>query len=132
MKRATQLLWILLLCGGCAAPFARLRGAASCGTPVAGEDQACAGDESCSCGHCALPLGCGGYGCACCACSSAIGVAETIVCWPVHTVCYAINFCAPDGYIGPSPAPGPGRFHPVPTHPVFEPAAPPLVPGAPL
>ncbi|HEX3600920.1 MAG TPA: hypothetical protein VHU84_12300 [Lacipirellulaceae bacterium] len=45
------------------------------------------------------------------------------MCWPVKKVCHVINFCAPEGFVGPPDVMGPGRFHPVPTHPVFEPTA---------
>lgn len=46
-----------------------------------------------------------------------------LVGWPFHCCCQIINFCAPDDFTGPSVGPCPGRFHPVPTHPVFAPPA---------
>lgn len=49
------------------------------------------------------------------------GLAEPVVCWPVNKVRHVVNFCAPDGFVGPPDMVGPGRFHPVPTHPVFAP-----------
>ena len=49
------------------------------------------------------------------------GLAEPIACWPVNKVRHIVNFCAPDGCVGPPDMVGPGRFHAVPTHPVFAP-----------
>lgn len=49
------------------------------------------------------------------------GLAEPVVCWPVNKVRHIVNFCAPDGFVGPPDMVGPGRFHPVPTQPVFAP-----------
>jgi hypothetical protein len=45
---------------------------------------------------------------------------EPVLCWPVKKCCYLVNFCAPDHFCGPPDIAGPGRFFPVPTHPVFE------------
>jgi hypothetical protein len=52
-----------------------------------------------------------------CACHTVIHAA----CLPCSICCRAFNFCAPDGCIGPPDIAGPGRFHPLPTHPVFAP-----------
>jgi hypothetical protein len=48
------------------------------------------------------------------------------VCFPYKVCCRAVNFCSPEGAVGPPDIPGPGRFHPVPTHPVFEASPEPL------
>ena len=44
-----------------------------------------------------------------------------VICLPCHVCRGAINFCAHNEAVGPPEIPGPGRFHPVPTHPVFAP-----------
>jgi predicted amidophosphoribosyltransferase len=38
----------------------------------------------------------------------------------------ALNFCAHNEAVGPPDIQGPGRFHPVPTHPVFAPVPEPV------
>lgn len=121
-KAAAITLFALLLCAGCVATMSVNKSCGSCGSPVdaCGECDEPVCEE---CGECAHPVGhtipgvgfcCGAWESMCCFCSP-------VVSWPCHKVCHVVNFCAPDGCCGPPPPPGPGRFHPVPTHPVFEP-----------
>jgi hypothetical protein len=41
--------------------------------------------------------------------------------WPCQAIAGTANFCIPAAAIGPPYIPPPGRFHPVPTRPVFAP-----------
>jgi hypothetical protein len=50
-----------------------------------------------------------------------------MICWPGRACCGALNFCAHNESVGPPDIQAPGRFHPVPTHPVFAPVAEPVV-----
>ncbi len=43
--------------------------------------------------------------------------------WPCRVCQRAVNFCAHNEAVGPPDIQGPGRFHPVPTRPVFSPVA---------
>src|SRR4051794_4830787 len=97
-----------LLCAGCISPFHRGRNcnpcdatvdASSCESPV---DSDC---EAKSCWH--IHPCCCCYDAICCVCD-----------WPCHACRRVVNFCVPEDVVGPSPVQGPGRFHPVPTHPV--------------
>ena len=57
-------------------------------------------------------------------CGVWLSVAETcepVVCWPRHKICHVLNFCA-GRLVRTTAGTRPGRFHPVPTHPVFAPA----------
>ena len=125
----------MTLCAGCTGPLGGHKSCATCGTTVGacGECE-CAECESCdtcespSCAPCA-----GGHfeSCQVClataqyyTCSGCLGVwhcVEPCVCWPVKKCWHVLNFCAPDGYIGPPEPPCTGRFFPVPTQPVFAP-----------
>jgi hypothetical protein len=98
----------------------------SCAMPV----EPCESSDDCSCGQsCECQPGASDRGrtaekhcCCCCRILRPIcKCVEPIVCWPVHKICHFVNFCAPDGFVGPPDVMGPGRFHPVPTRPVFEP-----------
>lgn len=139
-----------LFCTGCATPGGCGHPCAGCGEPVAG----CCEDEPSPCDACDVceapacePCCQSGYcekcwchtqaACECCTstakcyacgCSSRVWCcAEPYVCWPWRKCMRVVNFCAPDGCCNPIPGPGPGRFHPVPTHPVFEPGPQPMM-----
>jgi hypothetical protein len=118
-----------LLCSGCIATVSVTNTCSSCGNPVGDCAECCQGDpgncgECCECPHesCSC-TGCNGIckGYCCGALHSVAGTCEPCVCWPRHKICHLFNFCAPEGWSGPLPDCGPGRFHPVPTHPVFQP-----------
>ncbi len=102
----------------------------SCAMPI----EQCESPDGCSCGQCCecRPGICNrcfiaGKNC-CCQIWRPIGnCVESIVCWPAHKICHLVNFCAPDGFVGPPDVMGPGRFHPVPTHPVFDPGPRPML-----
>lgn len=49
-----------------------------------------------------------------------------VICWPRRVCCGALNFCAHNESVGPPDIQAPGRFHPVPTHPVFAPVSEPV------
>lgn len=138
------LLGALLLSTGCAAFGGHHCQNVSCGSAVAEEpcvERAPTGPVGC----CNAAPNCGSGVTACATCPSIAcpdisghaqelcyrccdfvwapvwGLAEPVVCWPVNKVRHIVNFCAPDGFVGPPDMVGPGRFHPVPTHPVFAP-----------
>jgi hypothetical protein len=142
------------ICAGCVGPLACQRaapcgtvvGECGCDFAVRDGDQGdgnqcnadCAEDDS-QCADCDQPCCPAGAGCAvpsfygcaetatslACGCTSgAWSYAEPAVCWPWHKCVHVLNFCAPDGFVGPPDQIGPGRFHPVPTRPVFTPQGP--------
>ena len=99
-------------------PSSRAKSSAGCSCGQCCECQTGAGDRCCPASK----------NCCCCRILRPIGnCLEPIVCWPVHKICHLVNFCAPDGFVGPPDVMGPGRFHPVPTHPVFEPGPRPMM-----
>jgi hypothetical protein len=145
---AAWLLVAVFLCAGCASPFGLRKSCDTCGRPVdtCGECCECESAECPPCNECgpasckdcsAPPCAVGFSTCAtcyatakcytCCCCCEAWHTAEPVVCWPVKKCCHIMHFCAPDGYIGPTTPPGPGRFHPVPTQDVFQPASQPIL-----
>jgi hypothetical protein len=128
----------VVLCSGCA-PMAAHHSCACCTDPV---EPGCNCNSNCCeppcCDQCGCAVGSSGVcenccpnvcgngmaaveGCACSSCGTAWGCVEPIACWPIRKCVHYINFCAPEGYCGPPDMPGPGRFHPVPTRPVFSP-----------
>ena len=46
-----------------------------------------------------------------------------VICLPCRVCRGALNFCAHNEAVGPPDIQAPGRFHPVPTHPVFAPVS---------
>jgi hypothetical protein len=129
----------IVLCAGCIGPFACHRGSPSCGAIVDqgsdcgpdGCNELCCADECGQCPPgdpcCTVPSVSGipstAAACVCSCTGTAWCWVEPLVCWPQHKCGYLLNFCAPDGYVGPPDTVGPGRFHPVPTHPVFFPGS---------
>jgi hypothetical protein len=126
--------------GECGCDFA-VCDSAPCDTDQSDADQHkldCADDDSQSAdcdqpcspagGGCAIPSACGyaetATSLACGCTSGAWSYAEPAVCWPWQKFVHVLNFCAPDGFVGPPDQIGPGRFHPVPTRPVFTPQGP--------
>ncbi len=122
---------LLFLCAGCAMPWGGKNRCESCAVAVdeCGKCDSLGGDECDQCGQCEPQIyeqwveQCfvtAGY--CCCRVWQPIGYCvEPIVRWPVKKCCHVVNFCAPEGFVGPPDVIGPGRFHPVPTHPVFDP-----------
>jgi hypothetical protein len=128
-SRVGRLALVLLICAGCVGPFARSRCSSSCAVPVDEcdpvDNPTCGKCSACSaelCDRCVAA----GENCCCRIWCPIANCVEPIVCWPFQKVCHVLNFCAPDGFVGPPDVAGPGRFHPVPTHPVFEPVRPPM------
>jgi hypothetical protein len=105
-------LLVVLQCVGCIGPFRRGKACESCGGHVS-EGASC---ETPVCGD--------GGQCHCCRdgviCRTSRAIVHTVCC-PYRCCCRAVNFCVPRSAVGPCDVEGPGRFHPVPTHPVVEP-----------
>lgn len=107
----------ILLCAGCVGPFRGSTSSDSCGTVVS-DDTAC---DSPACTCCDSNKCChDGFVC------RTVGAVVHTACLPYRICCRAVNFCAPDGMVGPPDVAAPDRFHPVPTRPVFVPVPAPL------
>lgn len=79
--------------------------------------EACVDLTCCACTKCATSVYNG-----CCYMWSPIGCRlEPLVHWPGSRCCRVVNFGASECFVGPPDTVGPGHFHPVPTHPVFDP-----------
>src|SRR4051812_1534368 len=115
--RMLQVVWLAaLLFAGCIGPFQLGRNCNTCGDttePPSCESPASSDCEAKSCWH-----------------FHTWGRCRDAVCcvtdWPCCACRRVVSFCVPDDVVGPSPLQGPGRFHPVPTHPVFAPTPEPL------
>jgi len=133
-RNAVRVLWMpLLLCAGCAVPCGGTKRCESCAAAVAvGERGECnsPGDVDCDESGQSEPQiheqcveqcwATASY--YCCRVWQPIGhCVEPVVRCSIKECCHVVNFCAPEGFVGPPDVIGPGRFHPVPTHPVFEP-----------
>jgi hypothetical protein len=105
----TVLLIVAVLpCGGCVGPLQHW----GWHSPAAAECGACV--------ECEEEAECGGF-CPHCGTHFAIPVPSCHI--PCSVCGRVFNCCAPDDAIGPPEIPPPGRFHPVPTHPVFQPSS---------
>src|SRR6185436_13722811 len=121
-KRRTSLtttagLLAVLLCAGCIGPFRASRCGDSCGEIVS-DGTSCEGPADCDCVH--QP---------CCHEGLTWRIGRKClhaVCLPCRVCQGAVNFCAHNEAVGPPDIQGPGRFHPVPTHPVFAPVPEPV------
>jgi hypothetical protein len=117
MRYSTALSFaIALLCTGCVGPF---RGPKSCEPCAATIDDPAAGASAAG-EHIEDPRHHNGI------LRRTGGAIVHTTCLPYTCCCHVLNFCATDKCAGPPEVPGPGRFHPVPSHPVFAPAAEPL------
>jgi len=110
---ATVALLATLLCAGCIGPFRaskkcdlcseNVNDSANCETPASGD---CV-QKPCCHERFRWRSGC---------------TYLHVICWPCGVCRGALNFCAHNEAVGPPDIQAPGRFHPVPTHPVFAPA----------
>ena len=108
----TTLLSAALLCADCVGPLRASNGYVPCGDAL-GDNECNENQSSCDCVH---QPGC--YGCCCC------WIAREclcVICLPCRVCRGTLNLCAHNDAVGPPDVQGPGRFHPVPTHPVFAP-----------
>jgi len=102
-----------VVCAGCIGPFRAAKKVDSCAA-IVGQPANCSSDVKCGtdCEKCRQ------HGIVYRTAATAIDTA----CLPYRAGCRVVNFCVPSGVVGPPDVCGPGRFHPVPTHPVFTPA----------
>lgn len=133
-------LLMITLCPGCMGPFHYLKPSDSCGQLVCEDDTGdspvsadCGSEECCHegfghrIGRKVVHTACLPYQVCCCVADFCVpgGVVHT-ACLPYRICCRVANSCVPDRAAGPPDVAGPGRFHPVPTHPVFAPVPAPL------
>jgi hypothetical protein len=132
----------LVASAGCAGPHYGSHTGATV-AHLLGFDSGCSCGDACNCGDCTVddcangpPDGCAisDSGGACCeseGCNNghddgrtnlpACNAFKRVAAIPCETVANATSCCTPHACPGPPDVPPPGRFHPVPTRPVFSP-----------
>src|SRR4051812_15616867 len=114
LPAATLGLAALLLCAGCIGPFRPSKTCESCSEEV-NESVGCEESPNCNC----VQPSCCHEGFACRMSRKCLH----IVCLPCRACQCTVNFCARNENVGPPDVQSPGRFQPVPTHPVFAPSS---------
>jgi hypothetical protein len=132
LSRAGTLLTVLTLCGGCV--VVPSNDTATMGPSPAGHSMDC-GTAVCESGYGPeAPDGCKSPACSGTHAGGATEVGDAVIApdllaatlsvggMALGMVGHVANFFLPAAAIGPAEVPPPGRFHPVPTRPVFYPA----------
>lgn len=121
---ATTALLAIALCASCAKPFHSANNFVPCSEPIADAESFPSSEPCAPPGSSDSPKACD------CVHSTNIhtGIMRAtgqslkhVVTFPYRILDHTINFCAHNEAVGPPDIQAPGRFHPVPTHPVFEP-----------